>query len=313
MKRKSVNIQLFAYNPMTMTSALFASAYSSIYRFTSTTIPQSSGLRYYLRAYNDWVQSIYDLVLEKLLNHKITRPITKLYIGFLLMYRVICEIIGEKIPYLPVIAIVISMVCSRLHVAGYLIIIGLIIIRLDYAYNKIAAYYRKYPIRLANDFPQTQIPNPKNPIRRYMWSKTTKIVVDAAQNPMVQATAVGISGAVAWKSLDYLEAGRNAESAKLDRESAEKLAEKTRADTAEEGHFNRVSAEKLAAEQREADMQKHRESLAEEARKHRESLAAEAEQRQLDREAEYRRHRESLAAEAEQRRFDRESAERLAR
>jgi hypothetical protein len=127
-----------------------------------------------------------------------------------------------------------------------MILFGLLIVRLDTSFRRVASYYRNNPHRLPIDFPQVYHSNKK------FYGKASQIIMEAAQNPMVQATAVAITGAVVWKALDVLEVTRNTESSALDRKEASLTADKDRT----------------------AENERHQQSLAEEAK-----------QRQLDRES----------------------------
>lgn len=223
--------------------------------------------KYYLSAYLAWVQAKYEYLLEILLFYPVSRPIIRGYISFLFFFRVSCNEVS-KIPYFNSMVMFIAILCSRLHLAGYMIILCLIIIRLDQSFNRIAIYYRKNPNKLVLDFPYI-IGN------RYMWSRAGKVVLEAAENPMVQATAVAVTGALAWKALDVIDKGRQLET--------------TQAEIAAEA-IQRDEDRKTEAKERQLD----READAQQQALNRE---ADAKQQALNREAENQRHRESLAAE----------------
>lgn len=70
-------------------------------------------------------------------------------------------------------------------------------------------FYKKYPETLH------RIYNPQQ--QREMWTQASKIAQEAASNPQVQAVAVGVMGALAWKVLDIHDVHTQQQIAEADR------------------------------------------------------------------------------------------------
>lgn len=71
-----------------------------------------------------------------------------LYHIALLYFKYSCERAGlfiERFINLNTFALLVSMICSRYHVAGYMIIACLIFIRLDFAVLAMCRFYKKRP------------------------------------------------------------------------------------------------------------------------------------------------------------------------
>lgn len=148
---------------------------------------------------------------------------------------------------------------SKLHIAKYLIIFSLIFIRVDFSVLSMLRFYKKYPEKLYLLYPAH---------KRYMWSK-------AASNPQIQAIAVGVTGAVAWKALDVWDIQTQKEIANDDR-----VAENTRNEqtiTAEnKRHEQTIAAENKRHDEemamRNAELKKAQAALTDENRRHEEEI-----------------------------------------
>jgi hypothetical protein len=201
-----------------------------------------------ISVYTYTLEKLYGDVIDKFLLNTYTRSLILLYFKSLFYFRYICELLSENIPHLNLVMLSLSIILSRLHVAGYLIIVCLIIVRLEMAFFYVSRYYRKRPTQLAKDFP-----NDLN--KRYM-RKATQVIVEAAQNPIVQATAVAVTGAVAWKILDVIDAGRQLETSKQEIEAEGEQREKDRKVAAEEGALVRENDNRQKGLDRDADERK---------------------------------------------------------
>lgn len=118
----------------------------------------------------------------------------KLCHRFLFIFRMLSLSLGnyiEKYISLNMLALSLSIIMSRINIAGYLIIFCLLFIRLDFAVLNMLRFYKKYPEHL------TILYN-----KRTMWTNTAKIIQEASTNPQVQAMGFAVAGAVAWKCLD---------------------------------------------------------------------------------------------------------------
>lgn len=135
--------------------------------------------------------------------------------------------------------LIISIIMSRLHIAGYLIIFCLLFFRLDFSVLSMLRFYKKYPERL------NQIYHPQQ--QREMWTQAGKIVQEAASNPQVQTVAVGVMGALAWKVLDIHDVHTQQEIATTDGISKEKIAEADRI-AENKRHFEEIEMRKAELE-----------------------------------------------------------------
>lgn len=196
--------------------------------------------------FQNYRQKIYNKITLMLLNKTFTRWfILKLHV-ILLYFRYLSvkgfNYIESYIP-LSTFAILLSIICSRLHIAVWMIVFCLFIIRLDFAFVSMSRFYRDHPGIFNRNFPHI----PAN--ARGMWSQASKIAVEAASNPQVQATALAIGGALAWKGLDVYETLKQEGIAEADR-----VAENTRAEDNRLAENARADADRNAAAiQAEAD------------------------------------------------------------
>jgi len=251
----------------------------------SLLIPLS--LKEMIHHYAQWKQKWYNKVTLHLLDNKFSAPFIKILHLFLLYFRYSSTLVIdfiERYVNINAFAIIISVIFSRLHIAGYLIIFCLLFLILDFAVVSMSLFYKNNPTQLVKHFPGAYT------AKRGMWRLGQKVIEEAAINPKVQAVGVAVAGAVAWRALDVYDTIKQEDMSALDRESAERMADK-----------DRESTERMADEDR-----------AEETARHNKDVEAEAEQRQKDRDAEAQQRQEDRNAEAEQRQKDRESAERIA-
>jgi len=217
-------------------------------------------------------QAVYDKITIFLLNYYILRQLVLKYHVSLLYFRYGSEQVGsfiERFINLNTFAIIVSLIFSRLHLAGYMILFCLLFIRLDFAVLAMARFYKKNPSIFHKNFPKARDPN-----NRGMWSRASQVITEAVTNPQVQAVATAVTGALVWKALDV-----------YDTQTLKEISDADRVAEAEQREADRVAE----AEQREADR------------------VAEAEQQEADRQAEAQRQKEALAAEAEQREADRQA------
>jgi len=157
----------------------------------------------------------------------------------------------------------------------------LLFLRLDFGVVSVAKFYKKNPSVSQKNFPRLSDPN-----RRGMWSKAGKIVTEAATNPQVQAIAIGVTGALAWKVLEVYDTQTQKEIADADR----------------------VEQSKQHKETLEAESQRHTEILKAESQQHTETLAAEAAQQASAREAESREREKDRLEENKRAAFDKISS-----
>jgi hypothetical protein len=244
-------------------------------------------LRELVHNYAQWKQKWYNEITLRFLDNRFSAPFIKLFHLFLLYFRyssiLLIDFI-ERYVNINTFAIIISLICSRLHIAGYLIIFCLLFLRLDFAVISMSLFYKKHPNQLVKHFPGVYT------IKRGMWKIGTKIIEEASSNPKVQAIGVAVAGAVAWKALDVYDTVKNEAIATLDRESTEHMAK----------------------EQLESTERMTKEEQAEETARQNKAGQAEAEQRQKDRDSEAEQRQKDRDSEAEQRQRDRDSAERIA-
>lgn len=230
-------------------------------------------------------QKQFEIVMEKLLTSRLGRilfiPYIKLLFHFHYLWENLHKYVGTS--NMNTWALGIALILSRLHLGGFLILICLLILRLEMSFRRFAKYYQHDMTRLTRDFPYWYQD------KRHM-RKATQAIAEALEDPKVQAVAIAVTGALAWKTLDVWDTYKAADIADKDREAAAIQADK-----------DREAATIQADKDREAENARHRESL-----------DVEIKQRELDRETENARHRESLDTEIKQRELDRESAERIA-
>ncbi len=229
----------------------------------------------FILRYTTWRQSLYDKIMIILLANNITTFIIIKVHTVLFYFRYYCQKAGDYIEHyigLNIIALLVSMICSRLHIAGTMIIFCLIFIRLDFAVLEMLRFYKRNPTILDKNFPQIKANS------RGMWSKAQKIVTEAATNPQVQAVSVAVVGALAWKTLDVYDTQTQKEIAEADR-----IAETTR-------QRETIEAEAICQKEAiEAEALRQKEAIAAEAFQREADRAAEAKQREYDRTAESKR------------------------
>jgi hypothetical protein len=238
-------------------TAVFLSSFSNLDNLSLLFLPLN--LRFLLQKYADFRQNLYNKITLKLLETPLINVIVKLWHRFLFAFRIysvnICDYISQYIS-MNMLALIISIVFSRLHIAGYLIIFCLLFLRLDFGVLAMARFYKKYPDKLHNLYTNQ---------KRFMWSQVGKIAQEAASNPYVVTTATAVVGCVGWKALDVWEIHK--ESLMQDKDIAAE---------------NKRHAENIAAEN-----QRHAEEMS--------MRRAELEEARLTRMDENRRHAEELA------------------
>ena len=226
---------------------------------------------------NHLYQSIYNKIIFKVYSITSLRVPIIYYHTFLFYFRYYSIMFGlfvEKYISLNMLAIVVSIILSRLHLAGYLIMGCLLFIQLDFAVLNMLRFFKKYPEVLHTHFPQIRV------ARRGMWTQAARTINEAASNPQVQAMGVAVAGALVWKAIDV-----------YDTHKAGIIAEADRVAEAAQREADRVAE----AAQREADR------------------VAEAVQREADRIAEAAQNEANRIAEATQHHLDRlEENKRLA-
>jgi hypothetical protein len=214
---------------------------------------------------------MFEKFLEILLRIPILKHILLAYFLFLGMFRFVFISLEKRFsPQTIQIGVIFLITCLyRLRLSTVNVYIFAIFLTFESHRLFIGRFYRNRPELLAKHFPSSQ--NPKRQMHRF-----THAIIEAAQNPTVQAVTIGIGGMVTWKAIDA---------------------------------YDNSKTRKENEKQREAEDLRHRESLEAEAverakdrdaeyQRHRESLEAEAAERAKDREAEYLRHRESLEAQS---------------
>lgn len=161
-------------------------------------------------------QKIYDNITLSLLQIKIIKPLVLSYHKGLFYFRYFCERAGcfvEHYVALNTFALLLSIICSRLHIAGYMIVACLILIRLDFTVAMLRFYKPRMELAIAH-FPQLNQLN-----RCGMWTSAFKALGEAASNPQVQAVGVAVTGALAWKALDVYDTLKQADIAQADRDA----------------------------------------------------------------------------------------------
>lgn len=232
-----------------------------------------------LQRYALWHQNLYNKVLLYLLEVKVTSFIIIKIHTMLFYFRYYCVKAGafvEQYMSLNMAALIIATICSRLHVAGTMIIFCLLFIRLESAVMQMLRFYKQYPFIFDRNFPKAKT-NTKG-----MWTSAQRVAKEAASNPQVQAVGVAVIGALSWKALDVYDTQAQKEISEADR-----LAETAR-------HKESLEAETV----------RHKESLEAEAMRHKEDLKAEAEQREKDRVSEAEQREKDRAAEARRMAFE---------
>jgi hypothetical protein len=228
-------------------------------------------------------QKLYDSILLFIFRYSTVLSYLIIKYHLLLFYFRIGSLhIGDlinKYMNLNIFILLLSLLLSRFHFGGYVILFSLIFIRLDLAVVSMCRFYRNHPDILHKNFPQ-MIP----PHTRSMWSQAVKVIGEASSNPQVQTVAVAVAGALTWKALDVYDTIKQEGIAEADR-----LAEDARQKQA-------IEAEAIRQKEAiEAEATRHREALEAEASRHRETLDAET-----------TRHKEALQAEASERQKDRQ-------
>lgn len=208
-----------------------------------------------LERYRLWCQSLYDKVMLYCLEVSVLRYLIISYHIFLFYFRYGAELLGAKIErYISLsnFALTLSIICSRLHTSGYMLLFCLLFIRIDFQVLNMARFYKQHPIVFKKNFPQA-FP-PRN--TRGVWSKAQKIVVEAATNPQMQAVSVAVVGALAWKCLDVYDTQTTKEIANQDRiaenarSEADRIAENTRSEADRNAENARSEADRIAENKR---------------------------------------------------------------
>jgi hypothetical protein len=245
--------------------------------------------------YNAFSDRLYMSAVTFLLRYWFTSKPLIFWFQILMLFRYINYVLASKINPLHITygMLFIALVMSRLHIAGYLIIAILIFSRLEWAYLKMALFYRNNMHLIPQHFPQFQDP------KRVMWSRAGKVIVDGieqtAKNPQAQAIGVAVAGAIGWKLLDVHDTHKNADIADKDRAAAVDTADKDRAAAVNTADKNRAAANDRHREELDMRERQHQEALAAQQKQHYETLANESRERDFDRQAEYLRHKETLA------------------
>lgn len=211
-----------------------------------------------LHKFSTFKQKIYDNITLSLLDNSSLAPFICFYHRFLFAFRIYSVDFFnfvERFVNLQVAAIIISLILSRLHFGGLLIIFCLVFLRLDFAVLSMARFYQKRPERLKNLYHIQQ---------RYMWSRVAKVAEEAASNPNVQTAATLVVGALAWKALDVYDTQAQKEMAEEDRIAQKEMAEE-----------NRIAENQRHADEmkmREAELAEAKESRKDENRRHQEDI-----------------------------------------
>ena len=193
---------------------------------------------------SNYKQSVYNKVLLILFDIPIINFIIIRTHICLLYFRYYTTIIPTKLENfisMNFFACIIATICSRLNIAGYMFILILIFIKLDFAVVSMARFYRSHPGVFQRNF--TSIPKGS----RGMWSQAGKIISEAASNPYVQATAAAGATALGWKLLDVYDTGVHKDVAEADR-----VAENERADADRVAENERAEADRLEENRRSA-------------------------------------------------------------
>ena len=240
-----------------------------------------------------WKQKWYNKLTLRLLDNKFLAPFVKSFHLSLLYFRYFSIMFVdfiEQFMEINVFAIIVSIICSRLHVAGYMIVFCLIFLRVDLAVIPMCLFYKQYPNQLLKHFPGATV------IKRGMWRAGLKIIEEASSNPKVQAVGVAVAGAVAWKALDVYDTVKQEDIATLDREASERQATLDREASERQTTADREATERQATADREAENTRHANTLKVEIEQRELDRNAEAHQRELDRKS--NEHIAALEAEA---------------
>ena len=248
----------------------------------------------------EYRQNVYDNITIWLLKIPVINQTIILYHIALFYFRYGCEEVGafiERFMNLSTFAVLLSMFCSRYHIAGYMIIGCLIFIRLDFAVVAMLRFYKKRPEIMYKNFPQlNQVP------RRGMWSKVSHAVAEAITNPQVQAVGAAVAGALAWKAMDVHEIHVQKEIAEADRVAEKEL------------HDESLKAEKERHDEAlKAEKERHDEALKAEKERHDEALKAEAVERAKDRVEENKRKAFEIMSSAEYSQLSEEQKESISK
>jgi hypothetical protein len=222
----------------------------------------------FLQKIGDLRQKIYNKICLFILDIPLLSTLLILYHTFLLNFRVYSMVIGnyiEKYININIFAMILGTICSKFHVAGYMIMLGLLFIKLDLGVLSMARFYKQYPLILDKHMPG--IHTSKRPMYR--------VIQEAAQNPQVQAVVAAGAVAVAWKALDVYEVYKSEDIATADRESMERQA------TAD-----REAMERQATADREQADRHHRNEMA--------KADADREEARLSRAQAERHHQDSM-------------------
>lgn len=219
--------------------------------------------------YSLFRQRLYNKITLKLLENSKTSAIISLYHKMLFNIRIYTEdfyFFISRYMNIHVLAIIISLIFSRLHLAGYLIVFCLLFLRIDFSTLSMLHFYKQNPERLKILYTIN---------KRFMWSRTVRIAEEAASNPQVQAAATLVGGALAWKILDVYDTQVLVELSEKDR-----LAE------------NQRNSENIAAEN-----QRNSENVAAENQNHKEEMQMrqkELEEAKASRHDENQNHKEEM-------------------
>lgn len=249
---------------------------------TSFAILTPVSLKTLIHKYVYWRQWCYNMITLRLLENTFTAPFIRVYHLFLFCFRYysisFISFVEQWIP-ISTFALGLSLLLSRLHLGLYVILFCLLFIRLDFGVVAMCLFYKQHPTQLVKHFPGVHTS------KRGMWKAGAHFIEEAANNPKIQAVAVAVAGALAWKVLDVYDTGTQADIAASDREAAALQGDKDREAAAVQGDKEREAAALQGDKEREAAAlqgDKDREAAALQAAADRE---AEAIQRQLDRES----------------------------
>lgn len=189
-------------------------------------------------------QHLYDKITLKLLGIPFLRNVILNYHIILFYNRYYTMLFFthiEKYINLQAFAIIVSMICSRLHIAGSMIVICLLVLRIDFAVLSMARFYQKRPDLLHRNFPQITLN------RRGMWTRATQIASEAIQNPNVITVGTAVVGALVWKALDVYDTQTQKEIADSDRIAENQRATADRIAENQRTELNRIEENKRNA------------------------------------------------------------------
>jgi flagellar biosynthesis GTPase FlhF len=255
----SVSILCIFFNYLCDNSMLF-------YPFLSFEVAKTK-----LIEFGTWRQNIYNKITILLFEQKYIGFWIRLYHKSLMLFRLVSiaffEYIEKYISSTHFI-LILSYVVHRLHIAGWFIAFCLVFFVIDLRTLPMLRFYKRYPNLVETTFPQTS--------KRYMWSKTAKILQEAASNPQVQIVATGVAGALVWKGLDVYDTQTQKIIADKDREAenaraaADRQAENERADKDREAETSRHQEEMAM---RERELEEAKASRRDENTRHQEEMA----------------------------------------